>query len=319
MSDFFTRLMDRSSGSADVLRPRRFSFFEPATSESSTAANLLPLTRNLGAILDQDGLSGVIRQNYERNEQGSTRAPEISSRHGKEISTDRFEGVEISAEMPSHGVELQPGTEPALERERSPQSDGSTNRAQNAHQQPPSLLEPEVRLASGVTKKGLAGHPKSAAPVSDDFSQERVLLVAEERLNSAIPLEGDAVRQVSPVPINNDSSPATPGRFSHRGVHDSAVSMDVQKMVLGPEAGIASPAARVKHLFLEPILPKEHGSKRKSTNAETPEFSPSINITIGRVEVRASVSESARRKEQKDSPVMGLEDYLKRHGSGASR
>src|ERR1700674_162653 len=145
MSDFFTRLMDRSSGSAEVLRPRRFSSFEPVTSESAAAANLLPLTRNLGAIFGHDGLSGVTRQNYERNEQGSSRAPETASRHGREISMDRLEGVEISAEMPSHGVELQPGTEPALERERSPQTDASPKLAHNAHQQPPSLLETEAR------------------------------------------------------------------------------------------------------------------------------------------------------------------------------
>jgi hypothetical protein len=319
MSDFFTRLMDRSSGSADVLRPRRFSSFEPVTSESSTAAKLLPLTRNPGAIFEQDGLSGLTRQNHERNEKGSSRAPEITSRLGREISMDRLEGVEISAEMPSHGVELLPGTEPALERERSAQTDASPNLAHNAHQQPPSLLETEAPLAPGVTKKELAGRPKSAAPVSDDFSQEGDLSEAEERLNSAIPLEGVAVRQISPAPVNNDYSPATPGRYSHRGAHHSAVPMDVQKMVLGPEAGIASLAARVKHIFLEQILPKEHGSKRKSTNAETPEFSPSINITIGRVEVRASVSESARRKERKESPVMGLDDYLKLHGNGAGR
>jgi len=319
MSDFFTRLMDRSSGNAEVLRPRRFSSFEPVNSESPTTANLLPRTRNLGAIFDQDGLPGVTRQSYERNEHGSFRPAEISSRHGREISMERLEGVEISAEMPSHGVELQPGTEPALERERSPQTDASPNQAHYAHQQPPSLLEMEAPLAPGVTRKGIAGHPKSGASVSDDFSKEGVLLEAEERLNSAIPLVGVAVRQGSLAPVNDDFSPVTPGRFSPRGARDSAASLDAQKMNLGPEAGIASTAARVKRLFLEPILPKEHGSKRKSTNAETPEFSPSVHVTIGRVEVRASVSESARRKERKESPVMGLDDYLKLHGNGAGR
>src|ERR1700694_3723812 len=174
MSDIFTHLMNRSSGIADVLRPRRSSIFEPVIPELPATANLFPLTRNLGAKLDEDSLSGVTRQNRGRNEKDSTRAfvsPEISPRPSGEMSMDCLEGVERLAEEPSQVVERQPGTSPlqmkhlslnaqqgtapGWESELSPRPEESPQRAREAHDHSLLLLETEARLNPGVPVKGV--------------------------------------------------------------------------------------------------------------------------------------------------------------------
>jgi hypothetical protein len=46
---------------------------------------------------------------------------------------------------------------------------------------------------------------------------------------------------------------------------------------------------------------------------------PVIQVTIGRIEVRAVSEPTARGREQAESPVMSLGDYLKQHCGGGKR
>jgi len=68
-------------------------------------------------------------------------------------------------------------------------------------------------------------------------------------------------------------------------------------------------AAAQRRPRFEPQLPVQ----------KAPLNEPSIQVTIGRIEVRAVSEPAARGKERADSPVMSLGDYLKTHRSGGKR
>src|SRR6266581_2503216 len=109
MSDFFAHLMDRSSGIADVLRPKRSSLFEPVIPEFSKGTNRFPLTQDLEARLDDDMVLETTQQSHgKRNEQGITRSSmpvELLPGHKREASVELLEGVKPSAEKSVAGAE----------------------------------------------------------------------------------------------------------------------------------------------------------------------------------------------------------------------
>jgi hypothetical protein len=56
----------------------------------------------------------------------------------------------------------------------------------------------------------------------------------------------------------------------------------------------------------------------RATPVSQAEAEPEIHVSIGRIEVRATVDAQPSRKSQPASPVMGLEEYLRRRGGGGA-
>jgi hypothetical protein len=61
--------------------------------------------------------------------------------------------------------------------------------------------------------------------------------------------------------------------------------------------------------YLEPVAPAR-------TQALAPEAGPTIHVTIGRVEVRATPAPAARKRTRSRPPVMSLDDYLRQRSGG---
>jgi hypothetical protein len=76
------------------------------------------------------------------------------------------------------------------------------------------------------------------------------------------------------------------------------------------------------HVPAQPALPRPLArppleSTRRDRPARPPE--PVVQVTIGRIEIRATSDQEPRRKERAASPVMSLDEYLKTRAGGGRR
>jgi hypothetical protein len=84
-----------------------------------------------------------------------------------------------------------------------------------------------------------------------------------------------------------------------------------EKGVRGLNQGLLNPSTPL----IAPVIPSMAGPERPVSRPE-----PVINVTIGRIEVRATVSPQRQTpKPESRTPVMGLEEYLRRRSGGQDR
>lgn len=96
------------------------------------------------------------------------------------------------------------------------------------------------------------------------------------------------------------------------GVREANATSDpLSRREGGLNQGLLKPSA---HL-IAPVIPSLTGPKRPISQPE-----PVINVTIGRIEVRATMSPQKQApKPESRTPVMGLEEYLRRRSGGQDR
>jgi len=64
----------------------------------------------------------------------------------------------------------------------------------------------------------------------------------------------------------------------------------------------------------------ESSQQRQNVSAEPPEAAPTIHVTIGRLEVRATPPPSSPKNEKRSrAPVMSLDEYLRQRAQGNGR
>ena len=287
MSDFFARLMDRSSGKTEVLRPRRSSVFEPVASEFPAVANHSSLTRNSEAAPNKNEVAESTwpsRGNNEQETSHSSLSTELPNLRAREVSIESHEDIEPSSAQLSLRVE----------REQAP----SVLRA--AHYPFTTLHETDPRRASETSPQ-----PEESPLLEPEARRGPPPARAREAFpNSNAPAEGVAVHFA---------------KSSHFQALASAAPAATQQTLTNSDAAASTGLAPATSFVLKPLSSQEHDGNRRFTDAKPPDVPPSIHVTIGRVEVRASVTDRPRPKQRAVSPVMSLEDYLKRQRNGTPR
>lgn len=125
--------------------------------------------------------------------------------------------------------------------------------------------------------------------------------------------EGALIPAPSPLPTER----TRPGELRPSGpIERSAIELPVDAATAKRPA-TDPPAEAASSIFspppLSPRLPREQPSQSEH-RAAPPE--PTIHVTIGRVEVRAtSEAEPRARRKEEASPVMTLDEYLRKRGS----
>jgi hypothetical protein len=68
--------------------------------------------------------------------------------------------------------------------------------------------------------------------------------------------------------------------------------------------------------LLDRVMPAERGRREEGASPVTPQ---TIQVTIGRIEVRATTSAPAKaeRRERRGAQVMSIDDYLRQRTGGA--
>lgn len=216
-----------------------------------------------------------------------------------------------------------------------------------SHEQPalpvietaPQPAEPEVRVMQAVPLKTTHVLPASPAPVNGDLGHEDTTTVVLPETTTRA-----ATTAAATTPARNASAQQPrPAAAVPAPLASTAPAAEVEKSIneAQPERS-SSPSVksefhetetlRSTHHFTEHLTKQTKQTKESKQFIQTttrreplllesaPDPEPSINITIGRVEVRAIPTASPKQKNARTtSPVMPLEEYLRKQRRGDER
>jgi hypothetical protein len=269
MNRFVANLLSRSRGTADVVRPRLASLFEPGELRAS------PMEWQLSSELDGEEALPI-------------RGP---------------------ATPPPARQELTPARPfPALRDERAivvPRDVPARLGALNP-QGPSAIAAPaRERPALPVNGTGVVARERS-----DRFAGPASAQGLSERAPDGIRRQPDGV-----------SSPR--GRISAQTPDSASLAALVERdpgrfdtIHRAPSHPLAAPATEAAHPTLVPAPTPRFRFEPPASRTRAAD--PVVEVSIGRIEVRAVVERSADRKAS-PSPVMGLDEYLKARARGGAR
>lgn len=355
MKDYLTNLAARSLAPTSAIQPRLASLFEPL----SLVGPLFPRPGRVGdrfATIDardeaaQDALTQP-GADYDPGTEPPISSLAIPSKVTKESSASATrEAPPLASDQQRKPVATTKLAEPAL---RIPKEigDGSSRREQIVSASRPSeegkakIVVPVIGVAPS-RESPRWDEPRRPEKVSEATTDESaVTLVANayeaRRPREAARPENKLVERRDSESLNEaraeDRSSAITPRSQNDQRQSSSQSLVVPRATIeairtdkGPRSPISIPetAAPRDTTVSKPIaLIKPHkDSHARPTDTvgdepTGPEAQPSINVTIGRVEVRALLPTTSRasRKDSESPKLMGLDDYLRQRAQGGKR
>ncbi len=297
MSDFLSNLAARSLGSAEVVRPRLASLFEPPRPSVASSAGMLDGPSVFEDVVPDARPAAAL----EVTRLVESRPTSYAEDRGRNTQMQRtvVPAASDSPSRPTEGVRLASMSQAAS----APTETGAESRPPEVPKAPPAWIHdlrpatppPMVRAleTERVRRSGpdsLAGRPAlthdrgDASESSSRSAGSEPRRSVSEHLGSSREIGPPVVRRGEPteLPTQRPSAPAT---------------IVVQPRV-APYSEPASPA--------------------RSRRAATPE--PTIHVTIGRVEVRAMQPAAPIAPRERRAPTaMSLEEYLRRRAKESGR
>jgi hypothetical protein len=308
MSDFLARLSERSAGDAKGVRPRRLSWFEPGVPRPS--ASLEPIEEIL-----------------EDRQAPPTSPPREPLRRAR------------------------PSAHPAepLREERRPGEAGSRHQGDGqagspvapAKAPPPNLaVQPLAREATGVapTPSPAASLAPSSPPRGDETDPVRAPGLSQGASEAGAPhsISPQLARQArSNVPVPRAPMPGQRSQRRHeerRAEPDRHVSLADDGRESGNDDSAAPVSQPPRAAEAAPVLPAIQALQPRPRPFSSPGLgqtasraaprraedrtAPSVHVTIGRVEVRATIDASPvepKRPADRDRRPLDLQDYLRDH------
>ncbi len=304
-ADFLDRLAAKARGEDSGLQPRLPSFFEPIRQvRMGMAAEAAPI-----GLLEEgaDSAPRTARDDGLTRVQLATPTAEAQPHEAGAAHTRRpHEAVQSSATRPepSHVVPATPAPAPSVvARPRGP-IEALAARQDGLAPAPP----PRSRDGLAPTLLRLS--------VADAVLAEAIGDTAPTRDGTRAPHARDEVRSTQSA--SPDSPAREPVRGGRRPVADEkgeATRADRPPATNG--ALVPAPEPGVRRVVVEALTTRRRSAPEQA-RVEAPaaaEATPVINVTIGRVEVRA-VPTPPQRTEDRGPRPMSLEEYLKRRGGG---
>jgi hypothetical protein len=299
MSDYLTRLVERSLGLAPRIEPLIAPIHAPSDQALRTSADTPATTETSQQDAPPDvaanarGVRPVPSHTESQSPGLSSPLPASQAEFPIQKKDGRSHPGASKPRAPSHPASSDPRVEAvdtiaATSSHLSPLSNAklilSQGTAQTAlHQEPISPLEPTASLLAPA---------RESAPTEPRLLPRTTITVSERMTQAVVhpeiisPLKSEA----SPVVPAPESSATEPERTTQAVVHPEIISP------LKPSA--------------PPFVPVGQSSSNEP---------PAIHITIGRVEVRAVVPHMAKPKvESPAARKLSLEDYLKQRNGGRS-
>jgi hypothetical protein len=306
MSEFFTHLAARTLGLAGVLQPRVASIFEPVGPELS------PDPRFDGRSLEQEAIpsDGPGHQSAFENETNplATARPHATlhrvlrgqsiGKFPRGISTPTEPQQEAGAESPVR-LSLKANLQ-----------DGSTRTAAEgpgSAEKPEPSLNPLVLRAEGLLL------PDRLIYEADDHLSVSAHLAQKDRLATS-PLRDTRTRgEVSNALPHMLPAGSAESQSVEQPTSSYPGNFNMERLALQPSMSLRASQ------ILRPLDARRFESARSAPTERPPETKSSIQVTIGRVEVRAALTGETSRKERAAPPVMSLEEYLSRRARGAGK
>jgi hypothetical protein len=346
VSDFLANLAARCGGSAQVVRPRLPSLFEPARLGLRRVSEFAdPLRAQARPEEDQDGReteaaadSGALRRSFTERPVREMRS-DAPDRRGSAVlrrASPSFEAAPAITGMQEGAWVAQDPTSAAGTPLKGPPDEATAGVVRMVP--PPLSSRPEgpasvvAAAASTLTRETGTGLRRDDPPPRASFTIDA---------DASGPLPGRGRRTPSSRSFSDPEEPQ-PFVIEVSSKRSSTSEIGLRASDLAPEpVPVIEPRVRAapEHAPAATGLPVTFRSPtwspqpparpsgasrfeggRSSAWEGRARDEPTIQVTIGRVEVRAARQEAASsRKERPTPPVMGLDEYLRRRGRGAGR
>jgi hypothetical protein len=197
----------------------------------------------------------------------------------------------------------------------------AAHRSQEVPTEPRRLLEPDRKPSRDIAARPAENESSTifVDAAIDDHSPELAVPRAPARLVAPDPVDAapSAPRAVAAAPLAPDRAPASvslaPARRRDENAQGDAVPSDAPALPqLVPDSRLI-----IERVFAapSPAAQRRQPDDRYGEPSQAP-AAPSVNITIGRVEVRAVSAPAAKpRVEPRGRQPLGLDEYLKRRGA----
>lgn len=304
MTDLLASLVDRALDRAPVLQRRQPTLFEPVAEAASSG---VPDFGNTALLPEEET---------------------VVERHPS-ADQERSASMNDTARVPPPPPQLErPNTPPVeshtIDRRRVP--DVSPRENDREH------TRPEPVTTASITESTANAHDREARPTRD--LQPRVvkepeeITVAPQRLIETI-VERRVQREIISEHLEEASTEAPPGLSSqstnsreasrdHPGEPVKApVRVEIKPASPPEEQTTIKPSTQRKPFSRQSSPPITRVASRiEATRALQPQAPPTIHVTIGRVEVRATPQAARPPAPRPAAPRMSLEDYLRSRGEG---
>lgn len=337
MSDYLSDLVTKNSGAAaaDLIAPRRPSHFEFAqttaapeseslmpiddfgengTVNESTPARMPPPPRQIKSIEETIERTPERKDHDQQTAAPPTAAAEIyppkaEQTRTRELSPAKFDEATREAESVDFSAAniSPPTTSPA----NLPPLESAANRqvkSENSNETaPPQTTRPPVLETSGL--KSPSPENDTAPPIE---RRDKILIEPRvERIENRIVEKTIRQTIISPPKKRAEKNDIEPARVEARPA----------RIVIEPRVEKAE-NRREQTALQTAFVPPSRGETRSENRAAHFEqaATPVINVTIGRVEVRAAVTTAAPPKQSHaKTPTLGLDEYLRRRRGGGER
>ncbi|MBD0372203.1 MAG: hypothetical protein ICV60_15280 [Pyrinomonadaceae bacterium] len=298
VSDYIHNLVSRQLAVASPVKPRLLSMFEPPGHAGAVVFNHQPV--NNAAL------------NTEETETESRSPVHSEAQHSREAPPS----VRVTPEQPStvepesnvwRGQQVAPTSWTATTASETPERETEASPSFDAPTREPSE-EPAPTAPHGTDKPAATVRPLSSVTQEGN---SQTLPVARETFQQPAP---ETVRQVKeevqaivPRLVETKIEAAVDSTKSGAESKKERPVVESKKSVPAVQPRVITPVENRK----EPDRPMPHAEPQAS------EAQPVINVTIGRIEVRAQLQETPRPRSQPPrQPLMSLEEYLRRRTKG---
>ncbi len=328
MTDFLTGLLNRTQSTEIALQRRRPSLFEPNT-------GLLAMRGHTSELLTGETDQEQITAN-DRRDNGSNNLPPVGiPSQSPSYTAPRQSGesaslfTDFSIRLPEQHAE---GAQSSFNKPGLASGDviHHTEHVQTIRE---IQIEKPARPAEANT---LAPQSKGATEKLIERSAAQIVPLPLQRIETIreIQMEKPIVRALS----DNDNTPVvpaktvTPAQFpakaqtttAPQGNHERVVQAEVRiTPVQAPKADTLSPKPKeqvVRDMAATPVAGVGRNTRRESADfpeaQRVTEPTPTIQVTIGRIEVRATQQPANSPSTRSSTPRLSLEDYLRQRNGG---
>lgn len=294
MGDYLSELVTKNSGTAEIVQPRRAARFEPISIQSALEAQTESSLFHT-ASFDEEAIDEIMtpeRPRHARQARSSEKNEAVSSRKDSDEQTAQTLFISPTKTRSSE-------TKPTSARV--------------------SLMSKEIEAPPETTSQSLFLPPSSLTTLSS-------IIPKQSPSKSDAPPEKSSLA-VADTPIQTYlAPPAKAGEPKMPETKSSEAKAFEMQSIEADASIIAKPRVTKMENRVEAVtihqtkfsLPPEQTSKQISESAEMPD-APVINITIGRVEVRAVTSSAPSKQTPAKPPTLSLDEYLQKRRNGGDR
>ena len=294
--DFLDRVINKTLGAGDAIQPRLPAFYEPAMGLGPSAVTALPIeiTAPGDAAMNQSA-QRVIRD---------VPAQQMHDVHAEPVSPNL--GQDLAYTVPARERNQSVATGPE---DRTPRLATLTPTAPTA-----AMPEANLRVVMLPTEEGVT-IPRRTPALSLQLAQEAA--DAPPRIRAPL-----TVLQTAPLPamvsiLANEDNALDEIRSPHKRWHEPG-PVNGEAVTRGALIPAATAVAQNTAVQSRSEAGWQLSSSQQSQTSDADPV-PVVNVTIGRVEVRAVQAPSAPAREHTElrrAKPMSLDDYLKQRGGG---